>query len=190
MTEEEAKKIGGKQGVILMSTLIIIGIIWFFGYLLYELNDRGVTHYLTKLKQSNASKGFDYFTERLWTLFELFIYGVALILVGYFMGRRAGFSIIIKGRNYLGIGYWSMLKMIFAYAFIFAFISITFNYLKANNPTFHVIEYIEVFAPYFTFLIIIYALPLSLIGFWLGNKIDNERIKHLSTENQESNYTE
>lgn len=180
MTEEQAKKIGGRKGVILMSAIIVIGIIWFFGYLLYELNDRGVTHYLTKLKQSNANKGFEHSYEEFWTLFELLLYAVALILVGYFIGRRAGYSIIIKGRNYLGIGYWSMFKIIMLCTIIFTFIFKP----GPNNSISDILNDGIDFAPYWIFLIIIYGLPLSLIGFWLGNKIDNERIKHLSLENE------
>lgn len=30
---------------------------------------------------------------------------------------------------------------------------------------------------------------LSIADLWLGNKIDNERIKHLTTEHYESNYS-
>lgn len=188
MTEEQARKIGGKYGGIYSALLCLIILTIIILFLLGEDNQR----ILKDIKESIQSTE-DFFTSRYWRLSVFTIsFFVFLILMGYYNGEKAGVSIILKGSNYLRTGWWSMYKTIcisslWASIVFILFLSLSFILLGLDDDIFGYLIFFGVLM--FAFISVV-GLLLSILGFCLGNKIDNERIRHLSPEHQESNPSE
>lgn len=196
MTEAEARKIGGKYGAIYSAFLCLIILILVFLFLLGEDNQR-----VLKNIKGSIQSAEDFFTSPYWWLsFFTISFFVFLIVIGYCNGEKAGVNIIIKGTNYLRTGWWSMYKTICISSLLgsivlILFLSLSFILLRIDEYNFGRDEY-DIFGYLIIIGVVLFAsisvigLLLSIWGFWLGNKIDNERIKHLTTEDQESNYSE
>ena len=103
-----ARKIGGKQGVIVSKYLCILILIILTIMLLSD-------QFLDLIKRMVEDPREFFFGEGpilLYAIALIIFSFISLIALGYFFGKRAGHSIIIKSGNYLFIGWLNMFKTI------------------------------------------------------------------------------
>jgi hypothetical protein len=160
MTATEAKKIGGKQG------LIFGGL----GILIAQL-------IMTAMISSDQSffKAFVWFLDVDYKL-NLFIGCIIMLLCGYCYGKIAGRAILIKQRNFILVGFLSAMAVLLTTAFLAGWVGFFqegIDNIGTNDNPFE--DYI--FKPFF-WITLFGIIPALLVGIWFGILIKRKGLKN------------
>jgi hypothetical protein len=160
LTETEAKKIGSRQG------LIFAGL----GVLIAQL-------IMTAMISSDQSffKAFFWFTKVSYKL-NIFIGIIILLLCGHFYGQLAGKAILIKGRNFILVGFLCGMAVLLTTAFLSGwtgFFQEGIDNIGTNDNPFE--DYI--FKPVF-WVTMFGIFPALIVGVWFGAQIKMKGKKH------------
>jgi hypothetical protein len=163
MTATEAKRIGGKQG------LIFGGL----GILIAQL-------IMTAMISADKSffKAFVWFLEVDYRL-NLFIGCIIMLFFGYYYGTIAGKAILLKQRNFVFVGFLCAIAVLLTTAFLAGWVGFFqegIDNIGTNDNPFE--DYI--FKPLF-WVTLFGIIPALLLGIWFGGQIKRKGKKHNKT---------
>ena len=158
MTEEKAKQIGIRQG------LISVGV----GLLIAQL----IMTFLSSEK--GLLNGFLWFIDFHYNL-NLVICIVIMATCGYFFGQQAGVEILIKDRNFKWVGIKYGFATLMTTAFLSSwtgFFQEGVNKIGTNDNPFN--DYI--FKPLF-WVFFFGLIPVLIVGYWFGRQINKHQTR-------------
>ncbi len=159
MTIKEAKKIGGRQGIIFVGLGLLIAIVMIIAFMLFD-------------KVYSSSYYRILYKFRL----NIFIGVIIMLLCGHFFGQLAGKVILINKWNFILVGILSSMAVLFSTAFLAGwtgYFQEGFDYMGASADRFKC----YIYKPFY-WITNAGIIPTFILGIWFGIRIKkHNRIK-------------